>query len=403
MIETYVLGNGQSLFTQMSGRVLTGVVLASVLAMAAPVLGQTGIVRFGTLGDSLTDEYFEQDYGGYARCWAQLLVEERSVPMGPTAVAAGVTYWGEPRRSGYEDNWARYSGTTETTIVSGAHFGLRNSVGIRGTSHAVLFIGGNDFSPWAGPYNALYMGDWFAADIQAYIESRLVNYRAMLDVLQQTGVKIVLANVLDFSFMPFVSGGHSVGFARDRVNNVITQFNTSLRELADERDLVYVDIHALTKDLFGTNTNPRSTILVGNTSINLLGAGVGANNAFVVDAAHPHTVIQGIWANLFITALSDCCDAAVLPFSESEIVSNAGLVYGGQETLGQYIAPYRLYISDFTCRADINADQVVSVQDIFDFLSMYFASQIAADFNQSGEISVQDIFDFLTGYFAGCD
>jgi hypothetical protein len=54
------------------------------------------------------------------------------------------------------------------------------------------------------------------------------------------------------------------------------------------------------------------------------------------------------------------------------------------------------------CPADFNGSGVVSVQDIFDFLAAYFASDPAADFNGSGAVSVQDIFDYLAAYFAGC-
>lgn len=54
------------------------------------------------------------------------------------------------------------------------------------------------------------------------------------------------------------------------------------------------------------------------------------------------------------------------------------------------------------CRPDINASGTLTVQDIFDFLSAYFAAAPAGDFNQSGTLTVQDIFDFLAAYFAGC-
>jgi predicted outer membrane repeat protein len=54
------------------------------------------------------------------------------------------------------------------------------------------------------------------------------------------------------------------------------------------------------------------------------------------------------------------------------------------------------------CRADFNASGVVSVQDIFDFLTAYFSFDPLADFNGEGGISVQDIFDFLAAYFTGC-
>lgn len=54
------------------------------------------------------------------------------------------------------------------------------------------------------------------------------------------------------------------------------------------------------------------------------------------------------------------------------------------------------------CPADVNGDASVSVQDIFDFLSIWFSAIPAADFNASGDVSVQDIFDFLGAWFAGC-
>ncbi|MFN7020083.1 MAG: hypothetical protein ACK4WH_01985 [Phycisphaerales bacterium] len=47
---------------------------------------------------------------------------------------------------------------------------------------------------------------------------------------------------------------------------------------------------------------------------------------------------------------------------------------------------------------DFNGDLAVTVQDLFDFLSAYFASN--ADFNADGANSVQDIFGFLSAWFA---
>ena len=55
-----------------------------------------------------------------------------------------------------------------------------------------------------------------------------------------------------------------------------------------------------------------------------------------------------------------------------------------------------------TCLADFNCSGSVTIQDIFDFLTAWFAKLPSADFNNSGTVSVQDIFDFLTAWFAGC-
>lgn len=54
------------------------------------------------------------------------------------------------------------------------------------------------------------------------------------------------------------------------------------------------------------------------------------------------------------------------------------------------------------CAGDINHDGQASVQDIFDFLGMYFANDSGADFDHSGSVSVEDIFAFLGAWFAGC-
>ncbi|HMN40288.1 MAG TPA: immunoglobulin domain-containing protein, partial [Phycisphaerales bacterium] len=58
------------------------------------------------------------------------------------------------------------------------------------------------------------------------------------------------------------------------------------------------------------------------------------------------------------------------------------------------------------CAADFNADCVLEVQDIFDFLNAWFAGDPAANFNGSTgfppDLEIQDIFDFLNAWFAGC-
>jgi hypothetical protein len=54
------------------------------------------------------------------------------------------------------------------------------------------------------------------------------------------------------------------------------------------------------------------------------------------------------------------------------------------------------------CVADFNCSGAVTVQDIFDFLTAWFAHSTTADVNESGSVTVQDIFDFLTAWFAGC-
>ncbi|MCB0352863.1 MAG: hypothetical protein KDD64_05035, partial [Bdellovibrionales bacterium] len=54
------------------------------------------------------------------------------------------------------------------------------------------------------------------------------------------------------------------------------------------------------------------------------------------------------------------------------------------------------------CHADFNGDGIVNVDDLFAFLSAWFAQSMSADFDGSGDIDVPDIFLFLTVWFEGC-
>jgi len=54
------------------------------------------------------------------------------------------------------------------------------------------------------------------------------------------------------------------------------------------------------------------------------------------------------------------------------------------------------------CAADINADGVRTVADIFALLSEWFRHTARADWNHNGQWDVADIFAYLTSWFAGC-
>lgn len=54
------------------------------------------------------------------------------------------------------------------------------------------------------------------------------------------------------------------------------------------------------------------------------------------------------------------------------------------------------------CQADVNLSGDLTVQDLFEFLALFFGNDPRGDFNNSGLASSQDIFDFLAAFFGGC-
>ena len=79
------------------------------------------------------------------------------------------------------------------------------------------------------------------------------------------------------------------------------------------------------------------------------------------------------------------------------------VIAGGSKTPTNGVEAW--VVTGFTtnvCAADFNRSGAADVADIFDFLTVWFASDVRADFNGVDGVGVADIFDFLTAWFAGC-
>jgi len=315
----------------------------------------------GAAGDSLTDEYAEETYS-YAKSWTTQLVLYRRVDMGPTAQQAGQAggTWGEPRRTGYAANWARYGADSTTLLSDGQHTGLASQVGPGGVSHAVLEIGTNDFSPSTSAYFNIYWGFWSQSQIDSYVNAQIADIAAAVTTLDATGVGLALCNCVDFGVAPVTRQLFTNATRRNRVTAAITRVNEGVEGLARQHRLVLVDVSGLATAILGTNTSLRQFLAIGNVDIQLFNRDTTSHSnplaGFVDDGAHPHTTLQGVFANLMMTALNTGWGAAYSMFSDQEILGIAGIPYGGAETLGAQIGPYSRYVRSFRCSADFDND-----------------------------------------------
>jgi len=396
---------------------------AVCLVLSGAALGQ--VPRLGAIGDSLTDEYADDDFS-YAVNWSMQLVQHRGLNMGPTAGAAGQPggTWGEPRRTGYKFNWARYGDDSLLLLESGQHTGLAAQGASEGVGHAVVEVGSNDFAPTSGAYFNIYWGLWSQSQIDAYVGTRTAAIDTAVATLRGAGMKLIVCNYADFGVTPVVRQLYPSATRRNRVTTVIAQCNAAVLGIARQRRAVHVDINAIGATVFGTNTALRQYLPIGGVNIQLFNRDTASHGnplaGVVDDGAHPHTTVQGVFANAMGTALNVLDRAGIAPFSDAEILAHAGIAYppSGGDTLDGVIGAggYRRFVRNFRCPADIGAqggvagpDGEYDNNDFVAFIDAFFARSAVADFGRQGgvagtdgEYDNNDFVVFIDAFFQGC-
>jgi lysophospholipase L1-like esterase len=374
----------------------------------------------GAMGDSLSDEYLEDDYD-YAYNWVEQLVIYRDADFGPTAAEAGQPggTWGEPRRAGYQYNWARSGADSGSLLTDGQHTGLAALVGPDGVTHAFLMIGANDFFPMPLPgyaYFQIYHGYWTQDQIDQYVADILANIETALTTITDAGGELILGNVVDYSVAPEVwqSFFWQNPDKRQRVTDVIVQLNLGVRDLAQTHELMLVDFFGFASAVFGTNYDLHEFLILGDVPIELWEKDTTTHDhpeaGFVHDGVHPHTHLQGIMANLFTTALNCGYDAGIPTFTEEEILSHAGMIYGGTDTLAGQIGQYEDYVWNFSGShpfQDLDADGDVDLRDFVRFQACFepggpplLPGCTCADFDGDEDVDLTDFAEFYAALTA---
>jgi lysophospholipase L1-like esterase len=332
--------------------------LLAAALLAAPALAST----LGVMGDSLSDEYAEASYGSYAENWVEQLVIHGGIDAGPTALQAGQSggTWGEPRRTGYEYNWARAGANSDTLLSGGQHTGLAGLVTSEGIAYAVLAIGANDFHPQTAAYQSIYAGSWSSTQIDAYVNQLLDNIEDALDTVLPTGVRLVLVNVPDYGVTPTVQFYFPDPARRQLVSDVIQQVNSGIDAIAQARLLAVVDMFGATLAIFGPHGSPNAVLTLGNVAIDLLASDTASGGnptaGFVHDGIHPNTTLQGIMANTLLEGLDIGYNANLPLFSEAEILAHRGLAYGGSDTLAAQLGEYGDYVTSYVSLCNNGSD-----------------------------------------------
>ena len=326
--------------------VMKGLVHGSLVCIASGYMLSANaepMLKLGVIGDSLSDEYFEDSTRAYAQNWLQQLAENRTIDPGPTAQAARQPQgtWGPPRGTGYAYNWSAAFGTAQSLLSSGQAPGLAAQIVLAGIDCAVLAIGANDFHPYGNAYAGIYNGAWSPARVRAYERECLNNLKRAVVIVRRTGVPLILVNIPDVGATPAVATAPRYADAanREKVTATIQNLNAQLRQLATTYQVSLVDWFSLAQAMTGPPTNQQLVFVLGGVPIMMQqtdpGPGLDANPTagFVADGFHPHTVVQGVLANAIMQALDLGTGANLSLFTDAEILDHAGLAAGSSGSL----------------------------------------------------------------------
>lgn len=280
------------------------------------------IKGIAVIGDSQSDEYQGDDrrggtFYGNTFNWVELLAEHRGLNFGK---------WGkyeEPRRLGYEFNWARTGATAYSIIAGGQSAGVAEQVKKGKVNIVVFYIGANDFSPFITKdgYQQIYDGSITDANLTEKVNDVVANITTAVEIIKKSGdVQIIIIKVPDWGEHIAIKIAFPLPDRRARVTQAIDEVNHKLELLASQNNFIILDLDALYPRLVDNR------LKVGSKKMELLLLNDDPRNIFLEDGVHTGTVFNGLVANEIIGILNGSFGAHIRPFSNKELVDNAGII-----------------------------------------------------------------------------
>ncbi len=286
---------------------------------------QVELKAIGIIGDSQSDEYRADDNRGVnyptsTYNWVEILAKERNINFGTW------NYYEEPRRQGYEYNFARSGATAGSMTQSGQHIGLADYVKKGEVNVVIIYIGANDFAPYLydNAYSAIYNEELSREEIIRKENSIVADIQTAIETLQEAGdPKIFVVTIPDWGNHTAVKIGFPLPYKRYLVTQVINETNRKLRSVTEEYGVETIEVNDFYQGIRGNDTNYQ--VKVGDV---ILDQYIGQNNPrylFLSDGIHPGTVLNGLFANYLVEHINPHLINPIKPLTTDEILRTAGL------------------------------------------------------------------------------
>lgn len=377
-------------------------------------------VRVGIVGDGFSDEYQTDDarggsFGNRTMNWVEQLVKSGRITVGPEGSR------GQPRRNGYEYNWARSGATAKQAVEQGQHTGVVQQLKAGQLDVVVLMVGLQDFT-WVGNngYKTYYDG-LTTTEVRNRSNAILNQIDDLMRVLHNNkgNAKIIVVTIPDPIDLPAVAQQFPDEDKRYEVSDVIAEINYVIEEQAYERELEVMFGDDLMYALFDTADENYQVLYVGDKEINFTSGSDDPSHVMLSDNYHFGTVAQGIFANVLADTISYVTEQDVPILSDEEILAFAGLnseasipdptpvptaVPTSAPTSGVSAQP-TASVSLTPCATDVNQDGVSDMSDhliiMKDFLKPT-RSNPRSDINKDNITDVTDYSLFLGQFLKPC-
>lgn len=326
-------------------------------------------VSWGVLGDSNSDEYRGSGARGAGTEWESVTLNWTELLASPNGAAPVPTHrrdldmgaWGshgEPRRTGYAQMWAR-SGAELSDVISAQIPGLVAQIQDGTVTHAIIQCTVNEWN--AAELGAIYnspdggVTDANGTPIATLVANYVANFEEVLDAVVAAGpAGIVVVTVPNYAAYPAALVGLPDATRRGYITSAISAVNAQVEAYCASVDnaegggvikTVWWD-QTLSDEVWPTLSG--TTVTFGGVAIEAVSNPPDDANPeylYVMGpgaSQHASTLVCGIVANDIIAAANQLVGVSIQPFSDAEILENAGIeaedVEGGSATSVEVVA-----------------------------------------------------------------
>lgn len=298
-------------------------------------------LAMGIIGDSVVDEYRADDnraggtsYAATTLNWVELGVKYNRLNVGSWSSSSR----GDPRRAGYEYNWAKSGAKVHDIISQGQVSGVVNQIKQGKFNNVFIQVGSNDFLPANSltsqdSYSSIYNGTLTGTALNSKLDAIVLDFTSSVNSLLEAGVThIYITNIGDPGISPNTQKVYTDATKRARVTNAISSVNARLSMLSSQKVHV-IDMGEFANSLLSSLNN--GALNVSGVNITFTN-GWAPTNLILGDGVHTGTVGSGLLLNFFLSKISLFSGNYLSSISDSEILSAAGIL---TQTLSPTVNP----------------------------------------------------------------